>query len=211
MLSLQSFEKSYGGHLVLQAASLSIPKGVYLLTGANGVGKSTLLKCLAGLLPFKGSIRVNNTLLKKDRISYRQKVNFAEAEPLFPEFLTGEEMITLFVRAKNGSNDDIEQLVATLNMRHYLQSQVGTYSSGMLKKLSLVLAFIGHPHWILLDEPFITLDSDSLASVQAQISQMAHHRDIGILFSSHQAVQLERLPSVKQIHIEKATLNIQQS
>lgn len=209
MLSLQLFEKSYSGNLILKINHCALDKGIYWLKGANGTGKSTLIKCIAGLLPFKGTLTINNTSLKKDRISYRQKINFTDAEPLFPEFLTGTEMIQLFIRAKNGSIHDVEELIGSLNMQHYLQSPVGTYSSGMLKKLSLALAFIGKPEWILLDEPFITLDSDSLAAIQIQIRKVSQERNAAILFSSHQTVQLENLPSVKQIFIEDKSLKLQ--
>jgi len=209
MLSLQSFEKSYSGNLILKVNHCALVKGIYRLKGANGTGKSTLIKCIAGLLPFKDTITINNTSLKKCRVSYRQKINFADAEPLFPEFLTGEEMIQLFIHAKNGAIHDIDELIESLNMRHYLQSPVGTYSSGMLKKLSLALACIGKPEWILLDEPFITLDSDSLTAIQTQIKKLHEEKNTGILFSSHQIVQLENLPSVKQIFIEDKSLKLQ--
>lgn len=210
MLSLQSFEKSYGGHPVLRVAGFSIQKGIYWLQGPNGTGKSTLIKCIAGLLPFKGSITLHDNIsLKKNRIAYRQKINFADAEPLFPDFLTGAELIGLFIRAKNGHTTDVEELTASLNMRHYLESPAGTYSSGMLKKLSLVLAFIGSPEWILLDEPFITLDTDSLSAMQTMISKVAQQRGPGILFSSHQTIAPENLPPVQQIYIEEGSLKRQ--
>ncbi|MDE1191172.1 MAG: ATP-binding cassette domain-containing protein [Arachidicoccus sp.] len=202
MLVFNNFEKSYSDALVIKTKEFRLEKGVYWLKGINGSGKSTLIKAAAGLISFKGNILLDNISLKKFPTIYKRKINFADAEPLFPEFLTGNEMIKLFIDAKEGSQKDTEEFIINMQMQHYLQSPIGSYSSGMLKKLSLILAFIGTPDWILLDEPFITLDSDSLIAIQHQINHLYKKSNIGFLFSSHQIDNLHNLSLSDEIIIE---------
>src|SRR5262245_40212679 len=108
-IQLDHIEKYYGSYLALQISSLNIPEGIHWIQGVNGSGKTTLLKILAGLLPFKGDIVIDgNISIKKNPIAYRRFVNYAEAEPLFPSFLTGTDLINLFIKTKRGNQQQEE-------------------------------------------------------------------------------------------------------
>ena len=88
MLQFNNFRKSYGYHPILQIESLTIEPGIYWIKGVNGSGKSTLLKSIGGFLFFEGEILLNNVNVKKEGVAYRKMVNIADAEPIYPEFLT---------------------------------------------------------------------------------------------------------------------------
>lgn len=135
MLRFDKFQKSYGNHLVLGIEELTISSGIYWLKGINGSGKSTLLKSISGFLFFNGEIIVDCTSLKKQGVSYRQKVNFADAEPVYPEFLTGWEMIKMFKQAKGGPVDQEQYFIEKMNMQGYLNNPLGTYSRRVFHKL----------------------------------------------------------------------------
>ncbi|SHF84505.1 ABC transporter ATP-binding protein [Pedobacter caeni] len=208
MLAFHQFQKRYGGHLALEIPEMTIDSGIYWLKGANGSGKSTLLKAIAGLLSFEGQIRLSPDIyLKKQPVAYRKIVNFAEAEPLFPEFLTGQEMIRMFVTAKSASPGQEQYYLESMQMQHYINQPVSTYSSGMLKKLSLVLAFIGQPKLILLDEPLITIDSDSLQVLYRWIVEKHQKDGTGFLLASHQALEHDTLSKAQVLLVENLTLN----
>ena len=103
MLQLTNFSKTYQGRAVLRIDSFTFSPGTYWIQGANGSGKSTLLKAIAGVTPFEGDILLAGQLsVKQQAVAYRRRVNFAEAEPVFPAFLTGRELIHLFRTAKGG-------------------------------------------------------------------------------------------------------------
>ncbi|MBL0740269.1 ABC transporter ATP-binding protein [Chryseolinea lacunae] len=206
MLHFANYKKSYGRFTVLTIHDLTVPAGIYWIRGANGSGKSTLLKTIGGMLAFDGDIVLNNQSVKKDAIAFRSVVNFADAEPLFPEFLTGQEMIDVFVTAKQASDGQAEYFVDSMHMKNYLHQPLGTYSSGMLKKLSLVLAFLGNPTLILLDEPLITLDADSLTILYRWIAEK--HRADGTMFflSSHQEPDHVALPIDGEMKVENNRL-----
>lgn len=207
MIKFLNFTKSYGKTPILEVPELALNKGIYWIKGVNGSGKSTLLKSMSGMLSCDGNIVIeNNVSLKNNPVEYRKFVNFGEAEPLFPLFLTGLEMIDLFVSAKNGSKNQKEKLIESLNMQQYIGSAVNSYSSGMLKKLSLLLAFIGKPKVILLDEPLITIDTDSLNILYSWIAEEHIENQTTFLITSHQQLSADYLPTTKELIVEKQTL-----
>jgi len=186
MIVFSAFKKQYAGNLVLDIPAMDIPTGTYWLKGINGSGKSTLLKSLAGLIPFEGFIIINGTDISKYKRLHRQLVNFAAAAPLFPTFLTGMELINFFVETKKGNKAECLQFCNELQLSaEALGKKTGAYSSGMIKKLSLVLAFAGPAQWILLDEPLITLDAEATSVILQRIEKQAA-AGTGMLLTSHQ-------------------------
>lgn len=207
MVQFDRFAKQYGTTTILQIDTLILSAGIYWVTGANGAGKSTLLRAMAGVLHFRGDISWGSLRLKKDVVPYRRVVNFAEAEPLFPEFLTGMEMIDLFRTAKGGARGQEEYYIESMHMQAYIHQPIGTYSSGMLKKLSLVLAFLGTPQLILLDEPAITLDVQALGVLTRWIAAEHARQGTTFLISSHQPLAIAGL-SLQHLLVEGHTLNV---
>ena len=208
MLQLQNFSKSYRGRAVLRIDSFAFAPGTYWIQGANGSGKSTLFKAIAGISSFEVDILLAGYLsVKKQAVAYRRLVNFAEAEPVFPSFLTGRELIDLFRTAKNGPPHQEDGYLEGLHMTSYVQEPVGTYSSGMLKKLSLVLAFLGQPTCIVLDEPLTTLDAAAVPVLCAWMARQHSQQGTSFLLSSHQALAAEALPLMQHLLIDHATLH----
>ncbi len=205
MLQLADFEKSYNHAPVLHIPQLEIGPGIYWIKGANGSGKSTLLKAIAGIIDFSGDILLNNTSIKKQAVDYRRQVNFAEAEPVFPEFLTGREMLALFMTAKQAPAGQADAYLESMQMQAYLDQPLGAYSSGMLKKLSLLLAFVGTPRLILLDEPLITLDTASLAILYDWIKERQQTQGTSFLLSSHQPLEQNTLTISGTLHVADKT------
>jgi ABC-2 type transport system ATP-binding protein len=206
MLLFRNFEKSYGSHLVLNIPDLTLPAGIHWLKGKNGSGKTTLFKSLAGLLPYQGNLILDqNLVLKQYPVLHRQYISFGEAEPVYPDFLTGIELINLFKSARKAPAGQPEALIEYFGT-DYLTNPVGTYSSGMQKKLSLILAFIGQPKLILLDEPLITLDTATVELVFALMLDYRQKHQTSFLVSSHQNIQLPELPLTATWQVQKKTL-----
>jgi len=188
MLAIKNLSKKYGLHTVLQIPELNIPNGTFWIEGGNGSGKTTLLKIAAGISPFEGTVSFNSIDLKKTPVAYRKEISYAEAEPQFPPTLTGLDLIQFIQKTRNADHSQVNTLIAHFNIDHFLKQAVGEYSSGMMKKLSILLAFIGPQKLILLDEPLITLDT---AFIPLLLSTIKERQSTGISFliTSHQAFE----------------------
>lgn len=207
MLRFTNFQKHYGAFAALTIPEFGIERGLYWLKGVNGSGKSTLLKSIAGILSFDGDILLNDNIsLKLDAVKYRKMVSFAEAEPLFPEFLTGRELINLFAKARDAKAGQEQQYIESMQMQSYVDRPIGSYSSGMNKKLSLLLAFMGNPSLILLDEPLITIDTASLQILYSWINERREQEGTGFILSSHQTLDDGALPNAGELLIDQQTL-----
>jgi ABC-2 type transport system ATP-binding protein len=143
--------------------------------------------------------------LRQNRIEYCRRVNYAEAEPLFPSFLSGYDLIHLFQKTKMAANADVAHLIAAFNIDSYLANPIGTYSSGMVKKLSLVLAFIGNPKLILLDEPLVTLEDHSIPILLGLVNRYRKDRGVTFLITSHQLLEHGALTNVREILVKDNT------
>ena len=197
MLQLTAIHKSFGSHHVFSIDQLRLENGIYWLKGANGSGKSTLMRLVAGLLPFKGDILLNEEIsIKQQPVAYRLLVNHSAAEPIYPSFLTGDELVVFVSSIKNGTHQQADQVKSLLGITNYLSNPTGSYSSGMLKKLSLLCAFIGQPAWILLDEPFTTLDHASQSAVCKLIRGKAGE-GISFIITSHPDIETSDISFTK--------------
>lgn len=185
MLQLIHIKKAYGSRIILTIPQLSIPDGAYWIKGNNGSGKTTLMKMVAGINPFEGTLLLNDIDLVNNPMDYRQQVSFAEAEPVFPGFVTGWDLIHFVQNTRKEKEERIQSLVDYFNVRSFLGYTVGTYSSGMTKKLSLLLAFIGNTKLILLDEPLITLEDVFLPLLFSLIKER-QAQGTSFMLSSHQ-------------------------
>ncbi|WP_448103918.1 ATP-binding cassette domain-containing protein [Pedobacter panaciterrae] len=192
MLSTTNINKKYGSHEVLNFNEWKIEEGIYWLKGGNGTGKSTLFRIISGQIPFKGEVNLNGINLRKNPIKFRSRISFAEAEPQYPTFVKGRELIDFYIETREAQRKQVDELADYFEMTPFLDNTIGSYSSGMLKKLSLICAFIGNVDLYILDEPLITIDISSSDKLYKLIKEKASQRKSFIL-SSHQEVSNDQL------------------
>jgi ABC-2 type transport system ATP-binding protein len=208
MIQLTEIKKKFGNHLVLDIPSFALDNGIYWIRGLNGSGKTTLLKILSGIIPFQGDVRIDGTSLKKKPVAYRRLISFAEAEPLYPGYLTGWDIVELFASVRKEKKEIVEELLGLFQVHYYVRTPIGTYSSGMLKKLSLVLAFIGKPSLIMLDEPLVTLDSENIPRIYDLIKNYQQQFGTSFLITSHQDIPDSASLIRQTLVVENQTLQI---
>jgi ABC-2 type transport system ATP-binding protein len=204
MLEFTRLSKSYGERLIFSIPFHRLDRGSWWLQGPNGSGKTTLLRIISGIIPFKGDIVLDGYSLRHDPVAYRRTVSWADAEPRYPSFLTGNELLSFYLSVRQAPFSQAERLVSAFSMETYISTRIGCWSDGMVKKLSLVLAFLGNPSLIVLDEPLVTLDTTGI-QLLFEIVRDLRGQGQSILFTSHQDIAAA-LPVDKRLVIRDQTI-----
>lgn len=175
---MESASRSFGARAVLRDVTLDVHRGeVLALVGPNGGGKSTLLLLLAGLLqPTSGRVTVDGHVAHLLALEAAGSVGLVTARPGLYPLLTGRENLHhfggLFGLSRAVVDDKAAPLVEALALGS-LDARVGTWSTGMQQKLSLVRALLLSPKLLLLDEPTANLDPPVARTLHAEIRRRA--------------------------------------
>ncbi len=161
MLEVRDLQVAYGGLPVLHDLTLDVGEGEFVaLLGRNGAGKSTTMRAVAGLVPFRGSITFEGQALggvPAHRI-VRFGVAFAqEGKQLFTE-LSVQDNLTLGAFAQRGKRqqvrDDLERVFGLFPvLERKLRDPAETLSGGEQQMLVLAQAMMAHPRLLMVDEP----------------------------------------------------------
>lgn len=205
MLKFNKVRKYFNGRLILDILSLELDNNLYWVQGENGSGKSTLLRMVAGIIPFEGQIAFKGIDAHFHPVTYRQNISWADAEPLYPAFMTGQSLLDFYRNLRGASVEEAKILTERIGMKEFIDAKVGTYSSGTLKKLSLLLAFIGSTPLILLDEPLITLDNMSVSIVCELVREKQLSGSL-VLVSSHLELDALAAFSDKRLNVSNHTV-----
>jgi len=192
MISVKELTKSYHDKEVLSQISFEIEQGeVVGLVGPNGVGKTTLLSCMMGLLkPDKGSVTMANEPFTETDMF--KKVGFMQDNSVLYPHLTGYDHLSYVAYAQGLSLDTVEEVSKRVGNADYLQQKVGEYSLGMKQHLLFASAILHQPKVLLLDEPFNGLDPTSLIRIREIIRELAEEGTT-VFLSSHNLNELDRM------------------
>ncbi len=185
-LVAESLSVVIGGNVIFQDVSFVVQRGaVVLLLGANGVGKSTLLRCLAGLMPLRGG-----------RIQTSNNIGYAGHESMCYSELTTEENLKFFMELEGlKTSDSLNETLNKWNLQQYRGVQFSELSKGVMNRVSMSRAFWGTRDLILLDEPTASLDDQSTELLKAQIRKfVSENREVGlpgsVVVSTHDIARL---------------------
>lgn len=188
MLNVQAIDQYYGGSHTLRGVSLSLNRGECLaLLGRNGVGKTTLLKCLMGVLPVaSGSIHFNGqdiTRLSPHQRAAQGIAYVPQGRDIFAR-LTVEENILMGMATKPASTarrikDEIFELFPVL--KSMLARRGGDLSGGQQQQLAIARALVAEPSLIILDEPTEGIQPSIIKDIGKVIRLLRARGDIGIL------------------------------
>lgn len=184
MLDVQGFTTGYNKITIVRDVSINVEKGkVISIIGRNGVGKSTLMKGLMGLLPPQGgTIRFNMQDITKMNTHLRARIGIGyvpQGHGVFPN-LTVEENLrmgeSINIKQKSNKYDIIYDYFPRIKER--LGQKAGTLSGGERAQLSIGRALIGRPELLVLDEPSEGIQPNIILSIGEIINQI--NKDLGL-------------------------------
>jgi ABC-2 type transport system ATP-binding protein len=167
MLEVEGLAKSYGDVQALRDLTVRVDEGRCLvLLGRNGAGKTTALRCMAGVLtPSSGTVRVDGIDSAQDPAAVRGRVGLMPEVPGLYERMSARAYLDHF-----GAIYDIEPSIRKRRIDGLLDlfeltdagdRWLGTFSKGMRQKVALIRATLHRPKLVLADEPTSALDPDS--------------------------------------------------
>ena len=195
MIEMTELCKRYDKVQALDHVNLRVEDGEILgLVGANGAGKSSLLKCLVGLIKAdSGSVSLNGVA---PSLESRRFTGFAAETPLLYNYLTGLEYLQ-FLAGLRGmpadvQNQRIDYYVDLFNLREKTRIPIADYSHGMRQKISLAAALLAQPAILLVDEPTNGLDPESVFNLKKELARVAAAGGT-VVFSSHMLDTVEKV------------------
>nr|WP_230409412.1 ATP-binding cassette domain-containing protein [Lactiplantibacillus pentosus] len=167
------------------------PGRIIGLVGANGAGKTTIMKSILGLIRTEGAVTIAGQAMQFDRHPALAQVGALIEYPSLYPYLSGWDNLRLFARDQDVAAQ-IQALVTQFDMSNYIHRKARTYSLGMKQKLGIALAFLNHPQLVILDEPMNGLDPQGTKQLRDFIVAQKQ-QGVTLLISSHILGELQKL------------------
>jgi ABC-2 type transport system ATP-binding protein len=183
--------KKYGkGFTALDKVSLEVKKGeVAGYVGPNGAGKTTTIKILSNLIkPTAGHAYIGGVDVNKAPKEAFRKVGALIEVPGVYDYLTPREMLTYFGKVYRMDKGQIEHRIGEtlelVGLSAWEHKKIGSFSTGMLRRLVLIKAIFHEPEIVLLDEPVLGLDPEGIIEIRKLIRQF-QSGGMTVFLSSH--------------------------
>ncbi len=199
-VTFQNVSKTYAGNQVkaVDDLTLSLNAGeIFGFLGPNGAGKTTTIKMLTGILSIDcGQITVFGRDLVRESIAAKRNIGFVTDSGVLFEKMTGREFINFMADIYDVSLEQrrtrSDELIDRFSLREVFDKQIGSYSHGMQQKIAIVGALVHEPGVLVLDEPMVGLDPQSVREFK---NIMRAHADKGnvVFFSTHVLDMAEKI------------------
>lgn len=184
-MKLTQIQKHYGKQHVLKNIDFEFGESQIVgLIGKNGVGKTTLMKIMN-----ENIVKYDGTFNKESNT----KVGYLIENPKLYLNKTGYYNLNFFRNVLGTQVDDqyINQLIESFGIKPYINKKVKKYSMGMKQKLSIAVALMNKPQYLILDEPTNGMDPDGSIDVLKTLERVSKELNIKILISSHKLEDIE--------------------
>ena len=191
-------DKRHEAILAVDRVSLEVQPGqIYGLLGANGAGKTTVMRLLATLIrPTSGSATVGGRDIVSDAAAVRSQVGFLAASTALYGRLTAREVVTYFGELNGMDRAQVrtrlDQLATDLQMHDFLDRRCDALSTGMKQKTSIARMLVHDPAVMIFDEPTLGLD---VTTARAIVQFVRSCRALGktVIYSTHSMHEVEKL------------------
>lgn len=193
MIAIKKVRKSYGKLQVLKDVSVDFEAGrVISIIGPNGSGKTTMSKCLLGMvLPDGGDIQINGqSILNKH--AYRSQIGYMPQIGRYPDNMKIRQVIQMIRDIRKDVKEVDEELIGLYGLQEMYDKRMGALSGGTKQKVSAALAFLFNPQILILDEPTAGLDPISAEILKCKILKEKKKGKL-ILITSHIMSEIEEV------------------
>ena len=186
ILAVEELDVHYGGSRILRDISLQVPSGsIVAVMGRNGVGKTTLLKAIMGLLtPSKGRVFFAGedvTALTADKRTRRGLGYVPQGREIFPQ-LTVRENLEIGLQARDGGGKVPEEVFALFPVLADMQERMGgNLSGGQQQQLAIARALVGDPKVLMLDEPTEGIQPSIILEIEKVLLQLKERGEFAIV------------------------------
>lgn len=188
MLQVSELHQYYGGSHILRGLSFEVKQGeVTCLLGRNGVGKTTLLKCLMGLIPAKsGEVRWQDNIINGRKPHQRVQAGMAyvpQGREIFPRLTVEENLLMGLSRFSSSQAKQVpEEIYQLFPVLFDMKSRRGgDLSGGQQQQLAIGRALASRPQLLILDEPTEGIQPSVIKEIGLVIRQLAQRGDMAIL------------------------------
>lgn len=186
MLKLSNLVKKYKDKEVLNVDECVFDKGVYGLLGANGAGKSTMMKLMADIIkPTQGKIEFDG--LSSTSAEYRKCIGFLPQKFGLYGYYSVREILEYFAKLRGVDKSDIpsriEYVLKQVNLEDRISCKVGKLSGGMKQRLGVAITLIADPKILIFDEPTVGLDPEERMRFRELLISLKSEKTI--ILSSH--------------------------
>ncbi|WP_342603203.1 ABC transporter ATP-binding protein [Peribacillus sp. FSL E2-0159] len=189
MIEVKKISKNYGRKKILDSVSFTANKGeVTCLIGINGVGKTTTLKAIMGLTPYKGEILIDDQKMTKD--SYEKITFIPDAPTMLPQMTVKQAMVFMEDFYTSWNTERANQLMGFFKLKE--ESRISELSKGNTAKLNLMLGLSLDVDYVLMDEPFSGIDMFSREQI-ADVFASHLIEDRGVIITTHEIGDIEHL------------------
>ena len=188
--------KKFGDFPALQNVGIEMERGqIYGLIGQNGAGKTTLMKIVTGLVSqYEGEVELFGKTGGKSLLAERKKMGqIIETPALYPNMTAAQNMEIQRIISGRQLKGAVRRCLEKVNLTDTGQKKVRDFSMGMKQRLSLAMALVSKPEFLILDEPVNGLDPKGIIETRELLHHLAHDRGITIMLSSHLLDELSQI------------------